>query len=51
MNPFRPRLLTGPEVLVADGRNQFDPDGRLTNERNLNSLTELMDALRAEARR
>ena len=51
MNPFRPRLLTGPEVLVADGRNQFDPDGRLTNERNLEALAELMDALRAEARR
>ena len=50
MNPFRPRLLTGPEVLVADGRKQFDAEGRLTNERALNSLTELMDGLRATAR-
>lgn len=50
MNPFRPRLLTGPEVLVADGRNQFDADGRLTNEKNLKSLTELMDGLRTAAR-
>ena len=51
MTPFRPRLLTGPEVLVADTRNQFDEDGRLTNERYLKALTELMEALRAEARR
>lgn len=51
MNPFRPRLLTGPEVLVADTRNQFDADGRLKNERNLKALSELMDALKAEARR
>ena len=51
MTPFRPRLLTGPEVQVADGRNQFDTDGRLTNERTLIVLAELMEALKAEARR
>lgn len=51
MTPFRPRLLTGPEVLIADGRNQFDAEGRLTNERSLAALTELMEALRDEARR
>lgn len=50
MNPFRPKLLTGPEVLVADGRNQFDEAGRLTQERNLAALEELMASLRATAR-
>lgn len=49
MTPFRPRLLTGPEVLIADTRNQFGEDGRLTNERYVKALTELMAALRAEA--
>lgn len=51
ITPFRPRLITGPEVLVADGRNQFDAAGRLTNDRNHSALTELMEALRADARR
>ncbi len=48
MTPFRPRLLTGPEVLVADSRAQFGPDGRLLNERSLKSLGLLMEGLRAE---
>lgn len=51
MTPFRPRLLTGPEILVADARNQFDADGRLTGELYLKNLGDLMDALRAEATR
>ena len=51
MTPFRPRLLTGPEVLVADASNQFAEDGRLSNERYLSMLTELMEALRSEADR
>lgn len=51
MNSFRPRLLTGPEVMVADAANQFDADGRLTQQRNLSDLTDLMEALKAEARR
>ncbi len=49
MNPFRPRLLTGPEVLIADGANQFDAEGRLTNERYAKALAELMNLLKAEA--
>ena len=48
--PFRPRVLAGPEVLVADAAAQFDADGRLTNEINAKQLAELMEALRAEAR-
>jgi chromate reductase len=51
MTAFRPRLLYGPEVMVAAPAQQFDDDGRLTNDRNLAVLTELMEALRAEASR
>ena len=51
MTPFRPRLLTGPEILVADARNQLDAEGRLTGELYLKNLDALMDALRAEAAR
>mgnify|MGYP003639704602 CR=1 FL=1 len=49
LNPFRPRLLVGPELLVGSAAAQFDADGRLTNDRYLATLTELMAALRAEA--
>ena len=45
--PFRPQLLQGPEVLVAQSGSQFDDDGNLTNEFNLKALTELMTALKA----
>jgi chromate reductase len=48
LTPFRPRLLTGPEVLVAEASRQFE-DGRLTNERNAKALSELMTALRRAA--
>lgn len=49
LNPFRPRLLVGPELLVGAAAGQFDADGRLSNERYLATLTDLMAALRAEA--
>lgn len=49
MTPFRPRLLTGPEVLVADSRKQFNEAGRLTDARYEKALTGLMQALRTEA--
>lgn len=51
LTPFRPRLLSGPEVLVGDAEAQFDAEGRLTNDRNLAALTELMEELHAEVRR
>lgn len=51
LNPFRPRLVTGPEVTVAQGRTQFDENGRLTDERGRKFLQELMDELRQEAER
>ncbi|MDU8943997.1 NADPH-dependent FMN reductase [Ovoidimarina sediminis] len=49
MTPFRPRLLTGPEVLVADARNQFDAEDRLMGEMYIRNLTELMETLRRAA--
>ena len=51
MTPVRPRLLTGPEVLVASSGSQFDDQGRLTEPRYEKALSGLMAALRAEAGR
>lgn len=47
LTPFRPRLLPGPEVLVADSGTAFDGDGRLKDPRYVRALTELMADLRA----
>ena len=47
MVPFRPHILQGPEIHLADSRNQFDADGKLTGEIYVKELTELMQALRA----
>ena len=47
MVPFRPRILQGPEIHLADSRNQFDEDGRLKGEIYVRELTQLMSALRA----
>lgn len=51
LTPFRPRLLTGPEVMVAHSRQAFDDDGRLKEETYRKSLAELMAQLRDEAER
>lgn len=51
LNPFQPRLLTGPEVMVAGASAQFDDDGQLTGELYVKSLTTLMEKLRTEAGR
>lgn len=51
MMPFRARVLPGPEVMVADARNQFDQDGRLLGERYLNALQALVDDLKSEVDR
>lgn len=51
LTPFRPRLLTGPEVLVGNCSDQFDAEGRLTNDRYVAALTELMEQLRREVDR
>lgn len=47
MMPFRPNIIQGPEVLVADSSNQFDEEGILTNEVNLKMLDDLMAKLRS----
>lgn len=49
LTPFRPRLLSGPEVLVADAGHAFDDKGHLIDARYQKALSELMQALRAEA--
>lgn len=51
MIPFRPMLLSGPEVMIASSGNAFGDDGQLVDERSVASLTTLMKALRAEATR
>ena len=51
MVAFRPRLLTGPEVMVTNSRSAFDARGRLTDARTIKSLTELIQGLRVEAMR
>jgi len=48
LTPFRPRILQGPEVMVAQTADQFDDDGRLTNAPNEKALLALMTALRTE---
>jgi len=49
MVAFRPRLLQGPEVLIAAPDREFDAEGRLANERPMQLLTELMAELRRTA--
>lgn len=51
MTPFQPRLLTGPEVMLAGASKEFDEDGHLTNTRTLASLEALMAKLAREAGR
>ncbi len=49
MTPFRPNLLTGPEVLVAKAGEAFDENGQLTSPFYLRNLTELMANLKDQA--
>ena len=48
LTPFRPRLLPGPEVFIANSGAAFDDHGQLTDTRSQTGLTELMHLLRAE---
>lgn len=45
MNSAQPRMLPGPEVLVAGAAKEFDEDGRLTGESYRKFLTTLMEKL------
>lgn len=47
MMAFRPDILQGPEVLLANSSNEFDDNGKLTGEIYVKTLTELMEALKA----
>ena len=51
LNPFQPRLLTGPEVMVANPAAQFDDEHRLTSDLYRNTLEKLMAKLSADIRR
>ncbi len=48
MVPFQPRILQGPEVHIANCRNEFDDDGRLKSERYAATIKTLMGRLREE---
>ncbi len=47
MTPFSPRILQGPEVMIAAVEQAFDENGRLTNALSLKSLDKLMAELKA----
>jgi chromate reductase len=49
MVPFRPYLLMGPEVSLAQNSAQFDDAGLLINEQYEKALTDLMGQLRTAA--
>lgn len=51
VTPFGPRLLTAPEMMLADSRNQFDENGHLKDERYAETLAKLMEKLRIEVAR
>lgn len=48
--PFRPRLIYGPEMMLAHCRSGFDDDGRLVDDRAEALLAQLMEKLRGELR-
>ncbi|MFD1342675.1 NADPH-dependent FMN reductase [Litorisediminicola beolgyonensis] len=52
LNPFRPHVIPGPEVMVGQTSKQWNEDGTLANEGTHKFLGELMSELRkvAEAR-
>ena len=47
LTTFRPNILQGPEVLVGGNFAEFDDNGKLTNDRYIETLTDLMAALKA----
>ncbi|MFK7881022.1 NADPH-dependent FMN reductase [Roseobacter sp.] len=51
MVTFRPAILQGPEIHLADCNNQFDENGRLIGEIYIRELTALMQRLHLEIER
>lgn len=47
LTPLFPRVLPGPEVMIANSSQAFDENGRLKDEFSARILTDLMQALRA----
>ncbi len=48
LTPFNPRILQGPELMVAGANAAFGDDGRLLDAKTFEVLTRLMGTLRAE---
>lgn len=48
---FRPRIVTGPAVMIAGAGKAFDAEGRLINPKSFEALAALMAALREEMAR
>lgn len=48
MTPFRPRILQGPEVMIAQSGKAFEASGHLADPKSQEVLGALMEALRAE---
>lgn len=51
LTPFLPRMLPGPEVMIAGANAAFDEDGRLKDPKSFTFLERLMSRLRAEIAR
>ncbi|MDE4140160.1 MULTISPECIES: NADPH-dependent FMN reductase [Rhodobacterales] len=51
MVPFQPRLVSGPEVHLANSSKEFDESGQLTSEIYRDTLETLMQNLRREIER
>ena len=47
LTPFNPKILQGPEVMIASSYAAFDDNGQLTDERSAEGLAKLMEALRS----
>jgi chromate reductase, NAD(P)H dehydrogenase (quinone) len=51
MVAFRPRILQGPEMFLAETSAQFDENGHLKGELYIKTLTDLMASLKSEIAR
>lgn len=51
LTPFRPRLIAGPEVMIASSSQAFWPSGQLIDPKSEQVLAELMAVLRKEIER
>lgn len=49
--PFQPRLITGPEVHLAESGQAFDENGHLISDQYIGTLDRLMQKLRVEIER